>query len=574
MNYFRQTYDPMQAMGAGMSLWGGMGQAYDAQSARAQRERERQALAQLGQGDLLLGFEDNPNAIRPDAVKALYNSGNPELALKGEALAAQPYLLDREMARQRAMMGMEEERALRMLPHEIERAKQLKQAEMATKMAAWKEMLPSMMGGGARPANALARPSSLEGSAIPSQGVSGGGPQEEFGKLDQALMGTGLDNLTGGSYETEFDLNRGPVMKYKGTSPLEDEKIRRELRLKGEDTYLNQAKHREELRKNEVAELNKAHERIFTLSQARKDLAQRQATGDIDPASAAQEMADLNAELAQAKAYRDELAGGKQPVTRQPAPAAPVPHAPPAAPAPRPKATGQKPAQGIGAGLPYKMQQELQGKASAKKVELAQGAIESAHADASKFAMHMPTMQNLMNLLATKDIGNRLGQVPGGETALRMMSADNDNLQKWRNEMIDVLKKEGQSQLMNTLPELAIVSDMFPSVTNSPDTNRKAMVNVMNLAEATQAAPQFLENWAAEHGGTLDGARSMFREWMQKNPRYSAETQNGKVSMYENDPIPLEAWTKLRKRFTAPDILKKREAGKIQVLNGRVFFQE
>jgi len=566
MNYFRQQYDPMSAMAGGMALWGGATNAYDQQLERVRRQREREALAQMGQGDLLLGFEDNPMAVRPDSVKALYASGNPELAFKAESLAAQPHMLNREMNRAKALMGLDEERALRMLPHEIEKARQLKEMEMAVKMGAWKEMMPGMFGPGGNPARAEGPSASVRGGMVPTQSQ----PASEFGQLDQALTGQGLDGLTGGSYETEFDLNRGPVMKYKATSPLEDEKTRRELRLKGEETYLKQQQTREDLRKNKAAELNKAHEHVYMLSQAKKELQQKIASGDIAPGAANAELADLNAEIAMAKSLRDELMGTPtKPL--QPAPA--QPRASTARSTPQPSKPDQAPTQ-VGSGLPYKMQQELLSKQATKKLDVAQGAIESAHAEASKFSMHMPTMQNLMNLLATKDVGNRLGQVPGGETALRLMSADNDNLQKWRNELIDVLKKEGQSQLMNTLPELAIVSDMFPSVTNSPDTNRKAMANVMNLADATMAAPQFLENWAANHGGTLDGARGMFREWMQKNKRYSVESRNGQSSLYENEAIPLEAWTKLRQRFTASDIMKRKDAGKIQIINGKVYFQE
>lgn len=572
MNYFRSAYDPMNAMAQGMAFWGGMGQAYDLQKERERKERERAALSQMGQGDHLLGFEDNPLAVRPDSVKALYASGNPDLAFKAESLASQPYMLDREMKRAQAMMKMDEERSVRMLPHEIEKMKQLKAAELESKLAAWKKMMPSLMPGGASPAN-VGMPSARVGVIHPV----GGQPQADgVGQLDQALTGQGLSGLTGGSYETEFDLNRGPVVKYKGTSPLEDEKIRRELLLKGEDTYINQQKVREDLRKNQIAELNAAHERIFTLSQARKELDQRRAAGDIDPAGYATERGDLETELRQAKDYRNQLQKQAGIPQAMPEPEKSQQGALPRTPVR--KHSGSPPpasaAPTVGAGLPYKMQQDLQASATKKNIETAQGAIESAHAEAGKFSMHMPTMQNLFQLLSTKDVGNRLGQIPGGETMLRVASEDNDNLQKWRNELIDVLKKEGQSQLMNTLPELAIVSDAFPSVTNSPDTNKKSMANLMNLAESTMAAPKFLEDWAAQHGGTLEGARGVFREWMMNNRRYTVEKSNGKHILSESEIIPIDAWAKLRKRFPASEIKRRQESGKIQTYNGKVYFEE
>jgi hypothetical protein len=324
-------------------------------------------------------------------------------------------------------------------------------------------------------------------------------------------------------------------------------------------------------------------------------------SGEIRPSVGQARIQQIGSELKQAQSYRDSLLFGRDSLTpdtsdilsknpeakagqgkrtQQPiqgvldSTAQPAPLAPEEAGVSRgsiPLAKGPA----IGAGLPYKKQVEAQQKKLEGDITQTRNILDASQAAAMAAQQSKPATDRIMELLTKNNIGSRFLKLPGGETAATMVSGNYDELNKWRNSLILQEKSEGESQLYNTLPELKIHSASLPSIDNDENTNRRAIVPVKNLMEARMVAPKFLQQWADQHGGAITGAREEFRSWMQHNPMYQTHETNGEVGIHENTHfIPLDIWTRLRQRFSEKDILKKRDSGGIQVLNGRVFFKE
>ena len=582
MNYLSNEFDPLRAMQGGMDLYRGMEGSYDRQRGRMQLEDERDewqtqrdlakkkrnALAQMGQQPNFVGMEDDEKAVRPQWLTDVYAAGDPEFAMKAETMAASPRALDRAAVQ----------------------AGKLEREKLGAKVEAWKGMLPGAFQQQQAPQNALAPPMSLglatdQGMLPPGGGVMQ--PPGDVGYIGRAVQGGGLEGLSGDTTKYEFDLEHGPKMKYEPMSPLDAEIKRRESTQKGREVELKGEDLVERKDENSRSELRSAHTRVRELTKEKTELEKDRAAGNISPQDYKVQKQALDEELASAKAHREGLlkakgtvsdAGPKDQLTpEEKAKAAAVrdgqkPQQKKVLP-PTSSQTQQPTAPEIGAGLPYKMQQEMKAKAMQRGIEKSQDAILDAHATAEKHVKHYQTGKDLMNLLATEDVGSPWAKVPGGNMAATIMSDKADRLDKWRNEMIDAMKHEGQSQLMNTLPELAIVSAELPSIENRPDLNREAISKVMSKYEAYMAAPKFLEEWAHNHGGSLDGARQVIRDWMKYSPKYTIEKQGGKSSVYENDIIPLDAWSKLSREMPAQEIMRRLQSGKLQVINGRVYAQ-
>lgn len=558
-----QNFNVWNSFTQGMGLMDKFASMRDDARQRQRMVAQDQAMQELGQNPQLLGFEDDPNAVRPQWLTNLYRS-NPDLAMKMEAQVAQPFSTKREIQK----------------AGDVERMKRESDAAVAMKMAQAMGFMPPEGTG------SVLAPS--EGQAVPGQGgflsplaIDGGGPGHSGLSRTMKITPQG----------PAFEMSQLPPHQIQ--NDLDQRELDRKKQHLAEEQQVDvrALNNSEMIRKSQLAR-KEADDRVNTIMTQLHGLPLL--AGKVPPEMIEQQQASLKQELDAAMRYRHDLLYGMEkmptniedfagsrkdsPDTRLKTGATAQGSARPMPTMPKPTNSTQAPASGrseIGANLPYPQKIEAQKKATEQSVELATKSIQDAHTAADKFAGHLPSINRLFELVSKKDLGNRLGQLPGGETALRIFSQDNDELQKLRNELIDTQKQEGQSQLMNTLPELAIQSDALPSVTNSPDVNKRSMVNLRNLAEARLAAPGFLQNWADQHGKNLDGARQAFREWMQHNQLYQATETNGRVSVAENDGyIPVEVWSKLKQRFSTADILKKRDAGHIQVINGRAFLKE
>jgi hypothetical protein len=573
MNAFSNYYSPMNAFFGGFQMGDQMDQAAIREAERVRALKERDALAQMGQGNQFAGFEGVEGATRPDYLKQLYRD-NPEAAWKVEQAAAQPFAVDRDISKQ----------------GKIERAKREADAEVGTNMM---NAYFKARGGG--------QPDVQEASAIPASMTEG-----EAGQTGGAMPAPNLSRLSGD--EPSFEMTpQGFKFGVKSASELDnavkmhDMKLKdselalkkEDLSLKKEDQILNKARFNEELGKNEQDHLNKLHQQSLSITQQMRELEKANNTGEMKPQVFLQQMNELMQQKKDIHAQKDVILRGQKqssdiagmttdqyrnPSSTEPQAVKPKTSGALTKPKPQPPMTAREatPSPQVGSGLPYKMQVENNQKADQEKRKIATDAIESAHSEAAKAATHASAIDRMMGLLSKEDIGNRfVGNLPWGEQVLNMTSQNNDDLSRLRNQMIDLYKKEGETKSFDTLPELKIVASMIPDVTASPDTNRRNMVDVRNLFEARTAAPQFLEQWAQQHGGTIDGARQEFRSWMQHNPKYHAKDVHGRVQIQENAGfVPLPVWSRLRQRFSEADIMKKRDSGGLQIIGDKVFLKE
>lgn len=575
MNAFSNYYSPMNAFFGGFEMGDKMDQAAIREAERVRALKEREALAQMGQGNHFAGFEGVEGATRPDYLKQLYQD-NPEAAWKVEQAVSQPFAVDRDIYKQ----------------GKIERAKREADAEVGTNMM--NAYFKARGGGQAEP---------REASAIPAS-MTEGGPAPTGG----SMPAPNLSRLSGD--EPSFEMTpQGFKFGVKSASELDnavkthdmqlkDSELalkKEDLSLKKEDQILNKARFNEELGKNEQDHLNKLHQQSISITQQMRELEKANNTGEMKPQVFLQQMNELMQQKKDVHAQKDvilrgqkqsgEIAGMTTDQYRNPsstAPQAVMPKTsgvltkpkPQPAPAASPKVPSPAP-QG-GTGLPYKMDMENKQKANLEKQKIATDAIESAHGEAAKAATHASAIDRMMGLVSKEDIGNRfVGNLPWGEQVLNMTSQNNDDLSRLRNQLIDIYKKEGETKSFDTLPELKIIASMIPDVTASPDTNRRNMVDLRNLFEARQVAPQFLEQWRDQHGGTIDGARQELRSWMQHNPKYEAKDMHGRVKIEENaGHIPLPVWSRLRQRFSEGDIVKKRDSGGLQIIGEKVFLKD
>jgi hypothetical protein len=585
MNYFAASYNPMNAFAQGYGLGDAMRETAAREHERQRAMAARQGLIDFGQRANLLGYEDNPAAVMPEYMKKLYAT-NPEVAVQLEQHVAAPFQLQREITK----------------AGEFERAKRQADADVGiTTMNAFAKTF------GVQPQQGQSLPASTQpvsmtdGEAAPV----GGGAMPPY-------------NLSGLSdYEPHFEMTpQGFKFGVKRASPLDsaikvsdaqvrqaDQKLKERdfEEIKKEDLLVKKSLANKDLQKDIRDAAQQAHDRVRTLRSDMQEAQDKIESGEIRPSVGQARIQQIGSELKQAQSYRDSLLFGRDSLTpdtsdilsknpeakagqgkrtQQPiqgvldSTAQPAPLAPEEAGVSRgsiPLAKGPA----IGAGLPYKKQVEAQQKKLEGDITQTRNILDASQAAAMAAQQSKPATDRIMELLTKNNIGSRFLKLPGGETAATMVSGNYDELNKWRNSLILQEKSEGESQLYNTLPELKIHSASLPSIDNDENTNRRAIVPVKNLMEARMVAPKFLQQWADQHGGAITGAREEFRSWMQHNPMYQTHETNGEVGIHENTHfIPLDIWTRLRQRFSEKDILKKRDSGGIQVLNGRVFFKE
>jgi hypothetical protein len=574
MNYF--GYNPLQAMGQGLGLYHGIEQSYDNQLARDQlaraqaiEEQQRNTLADIGQQPYLLGFEDNPAALRPEAVKQLWRV-NPALALQAEQRVAEPFLYERQRSRDQEL-----------LDRDVARQNALAQAKADIAWRAVRTNLPSVFKQSA-PGQGVPRDVSMTtgqgqmsgmgtvyspestgmGQVMPTVGQM---PDPNAGYMGAALGNVGLGGYSDQSVSIDIGPDGLPRVTVKQPSELESETRRRKSIQEGRDVELKGQSLAEQMQENQRQAVNKAHERVIGIAQEITNVKSKQSdmifNGQMTPQQAMEQIAPLQSLYQRAVADRDALilpTGSSRvspPAELTPQAGGTAGTGKSQAPSVRSQASGPAPSSQLGAGLSPKLRGEVQAHVTKEQAKMSLDTIKAAEATANKVAIHDGAFNEMYQMLKTKEIGNRAGKIPGGETALRIISIDNDELQKWRDEIIDPIKEGISAQEINTLPELNIKADRLPNVTNSPATNKKAMAHTMNWRELALAAPGFLQKWKDNHGGSLDGAGTMAREWTANQKRYTADEKDGAVSLNEKPIIPLNDWMSLRKQFAVNDIL-------------------
>lgn len=549
------------------------------QRLRDQEIAERQGLMDFGQGTNLAGFENDPEATRPDWLKQLYRT-NPTQALQLEQQVADPYRADREAIKagkiEGAKYGARTKIEMDQMPHVL--------ALMEGSQIPPGTTSPSTIPATGQPVNnAFAQSGGpLSMGMVTENGMRDPGVYDPTGQGRDinAFSGSGLEGLRGDTTEMKYVPGHGYEFTKKPMSALDKQLKINESRQKGREVELKGQKTGDELRVTAENSRRQADEAVAAIQREITDIQKAMTGTGIRPQDGIARINELRASLKNAVARRDSVYLGKDaPVQAETAQLTPEEKAmAKAGPGTRAKpatATAQPAAEAapeLGAGLPYQQQVELKSQKAKDDVTQTRKVIDESNAIATSALQSKPAADRIFDLLSKEDLGSRVLKLPGGETAATIFSSKYDELNKWRNSLILSEKSEGESQLYNTLPELKIHSASLPAVDNDENVNRRAIVPVKNILEARLLAPQFLQNWAHTHGGSLEGAREMFRGWMQHSPMYRTDEKNGAVSINQNmHYLPLESWVKLRQQYKEPDLVKKLKSGEIEVINGRVF---
>lgn len=557
MNAFRGGIDAMDQIDESVAR----------DQARKRQLAKLQGLSDFGQGDALAGYEGVQGAVRPDYLKQLYQT-NPEAALQVEQSIASPFAMERDITK----------------AGKIEEAKRRADAEVGKNMMAAYFKARQEAGQGSVPASATPAAYSEgggqpgPGAAPNSAGMSGDEASFEFGPQGFKF---GVKSLSDVERATKTHDMR-----------MKDE----DLALKKESQILDKARFNATLTKDEQSMLDGLQTQGIAADKELRELEKAKASGDLPPAAFLQQANSLLQRKKEINAQKEVILRGQQqtrdiadmpasayraPESKQARPVTPTITGKSEAPAAQPAPPTQpvrptKPAAAspeVGAGLPYKMQQEVKQQNAKEKISIANKAIEDAHAAALKSESLNESVGRMSGLVNAGVGSTAMGALPWGMgEAIMSIGHDNKRVQSLNAQLIEMYKTEGQTKAFDTLPELKIVASRIPSLDKSEDQNREDMAGVANLMDARRASGDFLEQWAHTHGGTLDGAREVLRGWMQHSPLYKVQPNNGRVSMEQNPHyIPLDTWTRLRQQFSDRDIVKMRDSNKLQIIGGRVF---
>jgi hypothetical protein len=557
MNYFNE-YNPLVAMQGGMNLFGGMMNQYDNARARELSDVQRNALAQMGKGDQLAGFEDNPMAIRPDFAKQAYASGNPQLAMWAEQQASAPYLVDREAKRsgdiERAKLKAREDQDSAMWSNMPGRVAEL--------MRSVRGGSPSSAGSNVFASQQWAPPAATELGLPQAPGSGVLAQQQGFAPLGRALSGNGMDQLDSSQVDVTIDEHGRPQLKLKSPDMISDERLRRQSAVEAMNAETNQGELSERKARNSATQADESSQRIAQLIEQRRELLS--SGTKIPPHIIAQNIGEIDKEIELARTRR----AGSGPMQ-----ASPLASQAQLTPQEKQMASQARSARsavgksansqsGESSGLPWELEVSKKAKTQQRQTEMTQDTIESMHAERRKFAATEAPINKLFDLLATKEVGSpKYKFVPfgAGPELAAFAHADNEQLVTLGKVILDAFKPENASKTMDTLPELRIIASQIPNEETRHSLNRELMANVMNKFSGAMVAPKFLDQWSRDNKESLTGAREMFSEWLRNNPAAITENVNGDTVLKRQVQIPIENWVKLRKKFSEEDIMKKRK---------------
>lgn len=561
MNYFNE-YIPMIAPGRGMGLYQAMMGERDAQTQRGLHQKKMNALAAIGESPYLTGFDGMPGAETSDLRKQIYQSGDPELAVKWEAMASHPFAEDRAVKK----AGEVETAKLKARAAEDEKMWGQMPNRLASILAATRGGQPISGGSNVFAQQGWAPPASTgigmpQGEPAPGSGVMV--PQRGFSDRGRALSGDGLAQYDSAQMDVTIDEHGRPQIKMKGPDSLADEVARRKSAIDAMGAETAQGELSERKTRNASMLVDESTQRIAALMQQRNDL--EKSSDVLPPHKIAQGVARIDAEIALAEKRRSG-AGPTEP-TQLASEAQLTPAEKQKAAAVRQKQQAPGQAGGISTDLPYpaavRMAEEQ------KKSDIKAAADMSADArdkagSARGVAEYMSEMKDLLtnkrpgnafwgfdpNPFSTGE-GSTLGERIGGA-----VSVDNQMLAQLGTALLPLIKKPGESKAMDTIPELRINMGMIPRISNHEDVNIRLFAPLYNKWSASTVADGFLQRWKKNHGGSTDGAGDFFSDWMKYNKPMEAIEKNGKMVFKENPVVPIERWEALIKQYPAQEIRK------------------
>ena len=473
----------------------------------------RKAAAGMGSSNYFTGFEGVPGAERPNYLKELFASGDPDEAFKFEALHAAPFTTARAID----------------TAGKIELAK--KKADMQVYTEAFKQMLGE--DGLAAPVMDRMNPGGESESSIDGVEPPSAPPSR-----------SNLNSLSG--RETTMEIGpMGPKMSVKAMSPFD-----KAIKI-GEDSARQITAGVAKDKEAREAE-QQAHDNVRKVTEAIAATQKAMQTRDMPWEEGRQRIEQLKQDLATFVNQRDRILGGR-PAPGSPTPGAPAPMSSPTAVTPGPAGRFTEKEQGA---LDVENRKE--------QMTAANKEVENARLGARKILKFKGQMKELFDLVTKQDIGHpTMEGVPGAVNILSMSRA-NAQVKKLNEAIINMFAEPGQSQMMNTIVERQMQGAVVPGIFTDPQTNKMNAAILRSNMEHLESLPTFLEKWQKRHGNTLDGATEAWIDYTSNNPIYTfTKDARGRVKVQENSHvIPLDRWVKLK------------DTGGIRVINGKTFVRE
>jgi len=485
-------YNPWDSVARGQGVESGLARAE--MEGRDMREylAAKEAAALMGQGDYLTTFEGVPGATRPEWLKRLFATGNPDVALKMESLLSTPHAIQREVTK----LG------------EIERAKRTADYEVANKFI-----------------------QEYFGKGRPSMPQSGGGGSVAGGTSEIGEMGpTSLMGMSG--EEPTFEVGpQGPKISFKGMSEFEKA-------YKAGSLTVEQMKERNE-------RIQQAHTNVRNTRDAIADTHRAIQNHDIDPLAGQKRLEELTNSLNEHIAHRDALVSGKKSIPPTNAPKM-VPD--PGASLKTPVSPSASPTQSGRGLLTNKDLANLATENIKEKTTAANKEIANARLGAEKVLKFKRPMKELFDIVTKQDIGHPSMEGIPGATNMLSVSRANAQVKKLSEALINMFAEPGQSQMMNTIVERQMQGALVPGLFTDPQLNKINAAILRSNMEHLENFPSFLEKWQKKHGGTLDGAAEAWIDYTENNQLYSyAKDARGRVTISENNNVtPITKWLQLR----------------------------
>lgn len=507
------NFNPLVGIIQGQQIEQGLADAQLAGITLREREALKRASGQMGSQNYFAGFEGIPGAERPDYLKELYASGDPEAAMKMETYLAAPHIITRDI----------------MKAGEIERAK--KAADFAEMKKMWDTMggdtgtgnalVPRLIGSGGEAPSVIPSSTTPSGTEVPdTRGVSG--VERSMGMTPQGL-----------------------TLSAKILSPYERVVKDQEMRVKA-DTLKNA----QEAEKRQT--LADAHENVRKVNDQIQAVQKAMQTREIPWAEGQARIGQLRNDLATFMQHRDNILRGGTQVAPAPAPVA---AAQPAAVAPSV------------AGPPQFTEKEsaaMAVKDREEKITAANKEIENSRLGAQKVAKYKRQVKELFDLVTTQDIGHpAMKDIYGAENVLTMKRA-NAQVRDLNAAIINMFAEPGQSQMMNTIVERQMQGAVVPSLWADPQLNKKNAAILRSNVEHLSEFPTFLEKWKNTHNNTLDGATDAWINYTENNPLYTFTTDaRGRVTVNKvNKPISASEW------------MDKIKSGGIRIIGDKTFVRQ
>lgn len=510
---------PMDAIRGGQQVESGFAQAAreGEEFHRVMRDRLalRNAAKGIGQSNYFTGYEGVKGAERPQYIKDLLASGDPEQALALESHLSEPFKVQRG----------------------IDTAAAIEEGKRKAQLANTKEMFNHFMGdprvGGV--VNSMAGDQApipggtspmAEGREEPTAPPMAGGPP---------TANTFADKMSGRSKQFKIT-PQGPQFEIGDMAPVDVADKTSQIGNRADTLKLAKTKESREAE-------DQAHRHVKEINEAIANTQKAVQNRDVDPDEGQARLQELNEMRQAAIGERESLVRGRAPVPSSPAPGV----------APPPQAAVGKPSASLAppkpaGGLTYKEQGGLAVKDREEKMAASNKEIVTARLGAQKLNGFKRQVKELFDLVTKEDIGHpAMEGIPGAQNVLSL-NRSNAQVKKLNEEITNMFAQPGQSQMMNTIVERQMQGAIVPGLFADPQLNKINAAILRSNMEHLSSFPTFLEKWHKNHKGSLDGATDAWIDYTENNPIYShTKDARGRVTVKENkNVIPIDKWATMR----------------------------